>query len=163
MAHVRDYAKSKASAREPVELKRAAENALSAIRLSSGAELPVESELPGGVRVLADSFEIAFVVRTFLKNALESVRGVPEPRIRIRAVKRQGRLLELSVEDNGPEIPEADFERLGHYGASAKPQGLGFGLAIASEIAERSGGHLEFRRNTPGGVIACLVLPEMES
>ena len=163
VVHVRDYAKAKESAREPVRLAKACENALAAIRLAGGASCRAECLVPADAAVLADAFEIEFVVSTFLKNAFESLKGEPNPRVLIKAVRRQNRLIELSVEDNGPAIPDEEFDRLGHYGSSAKPQGLGFGLAIASEIAERSGGHLEFRRNTPGGLIACLVLPEIPS
>lgn len=62
------------------------------------------------------------------------------------------------VSDNGPRLSDEVFNRLGRTGASTKTDGLGFGLAIATAIAERNCGHLEFERIEPQGLRATLVL-----
>ena len=44
---------------------------------------------------------------------------------------------------------------------SVSKEGLGFGLFIASSIAEMHRGHLAFARRTPQGLKASLVLPRL--
>jgi K+-sensing histidine kinase KdpD len=43
-------------------------------------------------------------------------------------------------------------------GQSSKTDGLGFGLAIASMLAERNGGHLEYNQPWAGGLEASLII-----
>ena len=65
----------------------------------------------------------------------------------------------VSVIDNGPVVPDDVFKALGNLTESRKPEGLGFGLAIASSIAEAHGGRVFFHRCNPHGLCAVLSLP----
>ena len=68
----------------------------------------------------------------------------------------------MTVTDNGPEIQDEVFEKIGRAGFTSKTDGLGFGLSIAQAIAERHGGHLEYRRNPNGGLTVLLHLKRFE-
>ncbi|MBE9609609.1 sensor histidine kinase [Chitinilyticum piscinae] len=89
----------------------------------------------------------------------------------IKYIPRNGcitvRLLEdathyrISVEDDGPGIPDEDkvrvFERF--YRREQTGNGCGLGMAIVREIAERHGGTVELRDADPHGLIVLVSLP----
>lgn len=68
----------------------------------------------------------------------------------------------LRVEDDGPGVPEAALPRLGEprfRTAEARqrhPEGLGLGLSIARDVAERHGYELTFASASPTGLVARL-------
>ena len=84
------------------------------------------------------------------------------PRIAIAVSVSEGRVF-VSVEDNGPSLSEEAFAALGTMGRSTKEDGLGFGLAIAASLAEKSGGHLAFDRAVPHGLRVTLVMNAKET
>lgn len=153
--HVRAYAKPHARRREVCSISRFTEEAAKLFG-PQHPELRIGT-MPEGY-VLADPFEVEFVLINFVKNAFAAVKGVKRPRVFLSA-HEQGGSWHICCEDNGPPIADEVFERLGSLGASAKPDGLGLGLAIAKGLAEANGGHLEFCRLTPQGLKATLVLP----
>ena len=154
--HVRSYAKKRQSVRQRCDLAEIANESVKAF-----ADRPafLRLRLPARAPVLADPFEIQFIVTNFLKNAFAAVEKGARPDVFLELRPDSGSW-RLFVADNGPAIPEEVFARLGRATASAKEDGLGFGLAIATGIAERNGGHLEFDRREGGGLIASLLLPQ---
>lgn len=152
--HVRSYAKKRTRNPVPCDLCEVARDAVKTVEVPG---IRIENKLEHGLCVLADPFELLFVLSNFLRNAATAVRDVPQPLIEIEG-ENLGATIRVAVTDNGPVISETDFARLGKVGASSKADGLGFGLAIASAIAEANGGHLEFERALPHGLRAVLVL-----
>lgn len=152
--HVRAYARQRERKAVRTSLAQSAEEALRAF-LRHSAE--IEADLRGDAFVFADPFEIQYVCSNFVKNALDAVKEQAEPRIRV-FIADQGDAWALTVEDSGPRLSDAVFEKLGQIASSTKSDGLGFGLAIASAIAEVNGGHLAFARLEPQGLRAQLIL-----
>jgi len=77
--------------------------------------------------------------------------------------KPNGNRLILSVEDDGPGIPEENFKdvvRRGHKLDESIP-GHGHGLGIVSDIADLYGGKLTLGRSRLGGLLAELNLPSV--
>ena len=107
--------------------------------------------------VRADPFELEFVCSNFVKNAVDAVKNVTDPVIRIEIISQEESWA-LAVTDNGPALSDEVFGSLGKITTSSKTDGLGFGLAIASGIAEANSGHLEFERMRPQGLKAIIVL-----
>jgi len=80
-------------------------------------------------------------------------------------LKRNGRFAEISVDDDGPGIPEArreeafrPFHRLDE-GRNLQTGGVGLGLAIARDAARAHGGDLELDDSPMGGLRAVVRLP----
>ncbi|SDW56148.1 ATP-binding protein [Pseudomonas sp. NFACC08-1] len=70
---------------------------------------------------------------------------------------RKGDHYELSVEDQGPGIDEAERERLfERFYSRGNDQGAGLGLTIVRTIADRLGGHIRLENRTEGGLCATL-------
>lgn len=103
----------------------------------------------------------ALLIREALDNLIDNAsryagRGAT---ITLRA-HAEGALAVLEVEDDGPGISEAErlqvFQRF--VRASDVPGGVGLGLAIVREIAQRHGGDAQIRRVEPHGLVARIEL-----
>jgi two-component system sensor histidine kinase TctE len=97
----------------------------------------------------------AVLLREALANLIDNAARYAGPgaTVTLRARREAGQAV-LEVEDNGPGLTEAErlqvFERF--VRASDKPGGVGLGLAIVREIAQRHGGDAELVRLEPRGV-----------
>ena len=153
--HVRGYARHRERKRVECDLSDIVRNS-AAMMQKEHSELELGG-LPSSP-ILADPFEIQFVVENFMRNAFAVVKGLPNAKVTaaVTSVKDAWR---LDVSDNGPKLADEAFAKLGTAGTSTKTEGLGFGLAIARAIAERNGGHIEFKRIEPQGLCVSLILP----
>lgn len=76
-----------------------------------------------------------------------------------------GDAVRISVRDHGPGLPAQELDKVlqPYYRVEASRNrhsgGVGLGLSIANDIAERHGGRLELRNAPDGGLIATTVLP----
>jgi two-component system OmpR family sensor kinase len=104
---------------------------------------------------------LRILVRNLLDNA---VKYTPEGGSVDVAVRRDGQGVVLSVDDNGPGIPEADRARVldRFYRVPGTPStGSGLGLAIVKAVAELHGTTLTLATSpSRGGLRASLRLPE---
>jgi two-component system, NtrC family, nitrogen regulation sensor histidine kinase GlnL len=106
-----------------------------------------------------------------VKNAIEaSIQGPSKPRIGITTRYRAGfrfagrdgprarGALEISVQDNGPGVPESALNRIFEPFYTTKAGGAGVGLAVVSEIMTAHGGFVVLD-NSPGGACLRLLFP----
>ncbi len=119
--------------------------------------------------VIADDEKLIQVMLNLVRNAVDAVAGLPEPRVTvetgvagIRLRSASGRthpLARVAIKDNGPGIPEAMLQRLFTPFATSKPHGTGLGLAISRRIVEAHGGRIEVRNRSGGGAEAAVFIP----
>jgi two-component system nitrogen regulation sensor histidine kinase GlnL len=98
-----------------------------------------------------------------VKNAAEAAGG--EGRIELGTAYDLGRRLDgaalpivVTVEDNGPGVPDAVRARLFEPFASTRAQGRGLGLAIVAAIVADHGGTIEVE-SAPGRTVFRVALP----
>lgn len=125
------------------------------------AGIPVECvglETPAFVS--GDAMELELVLVNLLNNAVDALTQAKttDPRIRVSLLRETDTAL-LRVEDNGPGVPPERLAKLGKPVLSDKPEGLGFGLAIAASLAEAHGGRLRFEASNPSGLAVTLSVP----
>jgi signal transduction histidine kinase len=114
--------------------------------------------------VAVDSHDLAEMLGNLLENACRHAAG----RV-VMSAEPAGATVRLSVEDDGPGIPE---ERLAEVirpgvrldegadgGADVSSAGHGLGLTLVKEMASLYGGLLELSRSPLGGLAARLILP----
>jgi two-component system, OmpR family, sensor histidine kinase ChvG len=119
----------------------------------------IEMEAPEGKLVVqAVEGRLVQVLRNLIGNA-ESF-SPPDGRIGLRA-RETGNVVEISVEDEGPGIPDAKLEHIFDRFYSERPQGehfgqhSGLGLSISRQIVEALKGRIsaENRRDEQGHVL----------
>jgi signal transduction histidine kinase len=129
-------------------------------------EQGVELELGvlGDHTVQADAEQIVQVLLNIGLNGLQALQAREEPGGKIRfslsAERRGDRGYQtIRVSNDGPQIPEADLERIFDPFMTTKGAGVGLGLSIASRIVEQHGGFIEVCNEEPG-VVFRVLLPE---
>jgi signal transduction histidine kinase len=121
---------------------------MSKVLTNSEAEVTY-TELP---RVSGDPDRLMQLFENLLLNSL---RGQVSPQIQIAAEPHEGGWL-FAVRDNGPEMDEADLERMFQPFARS---GSGLGLATCREIAERHGGRMWAESEPGAGCAVFFTLP----
>ncbi|MBK7951897.1 MAG: HAMP domain-containing histidine kinase [Deltaproteobacteria bacterium] len=119
-------------------------------------------EVGGHARV---AFGDPRLLRRALRNLIENAirHGEPPICVEIGDAPTPGRL-QLVVSDGGPGVPEAERERIfeAYYrppGRSSALGGVGLGLALVRQIAERHGGSVVCEPRPGGGTRFVLELP----
>lgn len=120
-------------------------------------DLPVEVDVPPGLRVSAESNRLEQVLVNLLANGIDAIASEPahhaseghERRLRVAAVPAEdGRRVRVQVLDTGPGLSESLLPRLFEPFFTTKPagEGLGLGLVISSKIVHEFGGALRAQR-----------------
>jgi two-component system, sporulation sensor kinase A len=122
----------------------------------------VEIQIDWGVdldspQVICDENQMKQVFINLLKNAIEAMTDGGQ--IKIRFIRSSTNVLCISIEDQGPGIPQELLTRLGEPFFSTKPNGTGLGLMVCYRIIEAHHGTLEIRSNPGQGTIAEILLP----
>lgn len=114
----------------------------------------VESDLP---LVALDRVQIQQVLINLLRNGLEAMDSVADPRVLSLRVRRMVNAIQIEVSDCGPgiEFPDRIFEPF----FTTKNDGMGMGLAICRSIVEAHGGRLWEEKNEPRGARFIFALP----
>jgi signal transduction histidine kinase len=108
------------------------------------------------LHVRADRMRLKLALVNLVRNALEAV---PENgHVTVRARLASGRAL-VSVEDDGPGIPEHLRTRMFQPFATSKAHGTGLGLALARRFVEVHGGEIRPSNSSLGGAAFEVSLP----
>jgi signal transduction histidine kinase len=101
-----------------------------------------------------DGEKMKQVLINLVRNAIEAM---PEGGKVVVRVELHGEFAELSVEDNGPGLPEGiDIFQLF---VTTKPGGTGLGLSIARQIVAQHGGVITAHPGATGGARFSITLP----
>ena len=116
-------------------------------------------DLPEGILLTIKRQALKRCATNLIDNALKHGRTIGV------SVRRDARLAELTVDDDGPGIPpelreEAfrPFHRLDR-GRNLQTGGVGLGLAIARDVARSHGGDIVLEKSPLGGLRATIRLP----
>ena len=155
-----NYAKPKAPALGPVDLRSAVNDAVMLSRPRANANRStLESALPAEpVQVLADAEMVQQVVLNLILNALEAADGTPEPRVVVSAEVRGGQAW-CRVRDNGPGVPADRMPTLFRPFTTTKARGTGLGLATSLRLIELQGGQLTLENPGEPGASFAFSLP----
>ncbi|WP_395020826.1 nitrogen regulation protein NR(II) [Dongia sp.] len=121
--------------------------------------LTLDRKLPP---VLVDKMQIQQVIIHLIRNALEAMQSMPEPRLSIECSSPQAGFAEVTISDSGPGLSEAEIGRLFQPFVTTKERGMGLGLTISKSIINAHGGRLWATPNPGAGVSFHFQLPLIE-
>lgn len=127
---------------------------LSAIVTREAQRASATAHVDDGVQVRGDAVMLGRMLRNLLDNA--RAHGGDEPQVEV-ALESTTAGATLRVRDRGPGVPEADRERIfepfyrpqGH--AETRDGGVGLGLSLVRQIAERHGATVRHHARDGGG------------
>ena len=163
---IRAFVKRSGPQRQPAQAQQIVEDTveLASIELKRrhvAIQSYVARRLP---EILVDPILIEQVLLNLLKNAAEAIDQADMPtqrrRIELRVVPRhtpeEGGVIEFSVTDTGPGLPEDVLKRLYEAFFSTKTDGLGIGLSLCRSIVESHRGRIRAENLYNGSqVVGC--------
>jgi PAS domain S-box-containing protein len=120
-------------------------------------ELDLDTTLPN---VSIDLVQIEQVVLNLARNAVDALgEAQVSPAIIRIMTSRRGEMLIVTIEDNGPGIPEETSLRLFEPFYTTKQTGMGMGLSISETIMADHEGRITQEQSTIGGAAFTIWLP----
>jgi len=156
---LKSYARKSGDDPKKIDLRDCVEAAFGMMSPQLGQrEVTLTQDIPNGpVHVISDALRVEQIIINLLRNALDAVKDVTEPRISVTLSADSDVCLRIQDNGHGFEDPEALFEPF--YTTKEPGEGVGLGLAISAGIATEMGGRLIARNATPLGAIFELHLP----
>ena len=93
----------------------------------------------------------------FVKNAVESISGIGEVTLAIRAEDRK--LVKIVISDTGCGMTPEEIERIFNPEYTTKEKGLGLGLSLAHEIIRGHGGEILVKSKKGEGTVFEIFMP----
>lgn len=138
---------------EPVNLATVAQRAAADPALE-GARVRFEDLCERPPILQGDAQLLERAARNLLHNAAAAQRQAgQEAAVEVEVTQHSDRL-ELTISDRGEGVPEEIRDRLFQPFATARPEGVGLGLALARRIVDLHGGRLTLEDRTGGGTTA---------
>jgi two-component system sensor kinase FixL len=145
---MRNFVEKREPMRRLVDLTPLVEDAVELTLLGSRRGTYIARALAADLPcVMVDPIQIQQIVVNLLRHAVEAVKDVRQPEIRI-ATRLVERAVALTVSNNGPAIPPEAVGDLFQAFGNAAGNGLASGLSISKTIAQTHGGDLTVE---PGG------------
>lgn len=157
-----EYARTPRLTLQSLDLNRLVDDVLELYRAESGP-LRVSTRLDHNLpAVAADPGRLRQLLHNLIKNAQEALHDRPgqELWVRTASINEAGlSAVELTIEDNGPGIPEELKGKIFEPYVTTKPKGSGLGLAIVKKIVEEHGGSILAENRPDGGARIVIRLP----
>lgn len=150
-----DFTRAPANEPNQVDLDSLLDSAIRSAGLPAGILLVrnIESE---SSQIRVDPEQIERVLINLMRNAAQAVGNKGRIVIHTSIVQN---MLAIDVSDNGPGIDPENLERVFEPLFTTKPKGIGLGLAVSRQYAQRNGGTLTARNIDGGGACFRLTLP----
>lgn len=124
----------------------------------------VIKEYEGVVDMYIDKGRLLQILVNLLRNAIDSLKQVPEDRRKlIIGIRQENKMLSIVFTDNGVGIPEENLVKIFSFGFTSKEGGHGFGLHASSCLAHEMHGALQVNSAGVGqGACFTITLPYEE-
>lgn len=140
----------KPPSREALDFREAIEGVVAMVEPTCRhrkVSLEVDLANADDARLSADPEQLRQALLNLIVNAVEAA-GV-HGWVKIELIAGERETLKARIFDSGPGLSESVRERLFEPFASAKPEGVGLGLAVARQIAEAHGGSVTLAGENP--------------
>jgi len=135
-------------------------HAVETVRAVTAGEVDVALPRDWGCELVADFNRLSQALVNIIRNAVEATQGGQDARVSVEVAQDDAGTA-IRITDNGPGFPSFD-EPVRRY-ATSKPNGLGFGLAVAKKIVETEHrGHLGLANAPTGGAVVTIRIPHSD-
>jgi len=156
---LRDQVRKRETERRTENLFKTIEEASGLALVGVGQGLKLEIRVhDDATQAVFDKIQIQQVLLNLMRNAAEAMDGSAKRELSITTA-REGDMVEISVADTGPGLPEAVRARLFEPFVTTKPNGMGVGLSVCRTIIEAHGGNLRAEDGAGGGTVFRLTVP----
>lgn len=160
---MRDFARSRESGRQPVDIRDLILAVLPLARMDARANhvdlrIRLEKDLP---TINADEIQIQQVLLNLVRNGIDAMKGVDEAsrRLDLRVWMEDETHVRIGVTDRGHGVSDQVAEEVFTPFFTTKSSGMGLGLAISRSIATAHGGKLSYFNNPVVGATFFMILP----
>ena len=108
---------------------------------------------PAGIQVEIDKVQVQQVLFNLLRNAIEAMQNGPRRELVVATNRVQEGMVQISVADTGPGLPDEVRKRLFQPFVTTKASGMGVGLSVCRAIVESHGGRMWADDNPSGGTV----------
>lgn len=156
MGNLLRFSRKEKLKKRPIQIKDVVVNAIKLMeyRLMKTEFIEVHQDLPHDLPpVFADSRQLEQVMVNLIQNACDALTEISGPkRLSIKG-KRQDDFVIVSVEDNGPGIPQNLRNKIFEpfFTTKEEGKGTGLGLAICQDILQEHGGSLSIDNSSASG------------
>ena len=156
---VRDHVAKRETKRRVENLSNTIEEASGLALLGVGQGLKLEIRVDDDAKqAVIDKVQIRQVLVNLVRNAAQAMDGSARRELSI-VTARAGGMVEISVSDTGPGLPETVRVKLFEPFVTTKPDGMGVGLWVCRTIIEAHGGNLRAEDRADGGTVFRLTIP----
>lgn len=155
---VRAYAKHQTPELKMSDMSVSVERAIETFKRSRRTDAVITKSILPYLWADIDGWEIELAVLNLLKNAADALEKTGLPEIHV-SVKPEDRFWRIEVKDNGPKITQEEVDKFMMPLVTSKEGGLGLGISIVGNIAERHHGRLTATANPDHGVTMALDIP----
>jgi signal transduction histidine kinase len=129
-------------------------------KVNAARRISLAIDVPPAASVACEQQDFDEIAGNLLENAFKWARSA----VVVRASIEPGRLLVLTIDDDGDGLEPEQIRRVLQPGQrlDENAPGFGFGLSITQELVELYGGTLAFARASLGGLCVVLSLPRAE-
>jgi two-component system, NtrC family, sensor histidine kinase HupT/HoxJ len=151
---------SRTSEPQTVDLDRLLRNSVQLAVKSKNASAKIVVDSAPQISAKADEGQLHQVFVNLIDNALDAVRGKPDPTIQITLRKDKG-WVHVVIRDNGPGIAKENLSKIFEPFFTTKTigDGTGLGLWISFTIVEDHGGRIEAANRPEGGAEFSISIP----
>lgn len=122
-------------------------------------DIPFRTEIDQNLGYInASPVHLEQIFINILRNAAEAVEKQESPMIKLSAVRLKDSVV-ISIQDNGPGIPQNMQETIFNEFYTTKQTGTGIGLYIVKELAAKYNGSVSFESETDTGTVFKVTLP----
>ena len=146
----------------PFELESAVQNCLAAVHHELAQHEVIVRLEPDQTVIIGEERLLSRAIGNLIKNAAK----YSERQIIISSSRNEQDGIDISVEDDGPGIPEAESEHIFEpfyrldRSRDRATGGFGLGLSIARQALQQHGGHITINQSALGGARFVLHLPK---
>lgn len=161
VGRLREFVRKGEVARRLEDLPKAIEEVNAIALVGVGRDFKIEFRFdPEASQAWMDKVQVQQVLFNLMRNAVEAMSDC-ECRVLTIATEGQGELVEVSISDTGPGLPEHVRQRIFQPFVTTKPEGMGVGLSICRQIVQAHGGRLWAEDGPNGGTVFRFSLPRL--